>query len=634
MDEIAGAFRLDGGVDPAIVDRLRRSLAGMGTPRGDRDGGVAMFSRRLRRPEGATALSPSRSDNGAMVVADCRLDEPNEIVVALGLEGPRRWADLDLVTAACNRWGSGAAARLNGSFAFAHWDAAANRLVLARDALGTRPLFYVDHPQGLFFASTIQSLLTLPIVARDLDELVLAQYLTIEPQDQERTIYRGIFRVPPGGMIVADRHGVRVSRYWTLDDVPPVRFRRDEDYVAAARALLDRAVGCRLPASGKVATTLSGGLDSAGVTATVARLRGDRRLDAFLRVPGADHPYQVMDERALANAVAARYSNIDLTVIDENRLYDADVEPESEAGLFDVPRGRSLNASWFQPLVDRARDMEVEVMLTGGCGNLTLSFDGQPNFMHDLVTGHPGVAWRTMVSAARDRRQSVPRFLAAHLVRPLVPRELQRWRTRRSNSERSPWAAYSMVSDDFLAELDYASASRRSGHDTPFAMTMTMREHRLRALQSQVNRDKGATARRRAVIEMRDPYADRRLVEFTLGIPERQFWHAGVDRWLARRVLADRLPREITDERRRGAQCPEWYTIVSARRDGLAAAIERIARSPLASRVVDVPRMKALLDNWPKDAEAAKPYKQIYGRALARGISIGGFLRRYEGGNG
>jgi len=165
-------------------------------------------------------------------------------------------------------------------------------------------------------------------------------------------------------------------------------------------------------------------------------------------------------------------------------------------------------------------------------------------------------------------------------------------------------------------------------------MTMTMREHRLRALQSQVNRDKGATARRRAVIEMRDPYADRRLVEFTLGIPERQFWHAGVDRWLARRVLADRLPREITDERRRGAQCPEWYTIVSARRDGLAAAIERIARSPLASRVVDVPRMKALLDNWPKDAEAAKPYKQIYGRALARGISIGGFLRRYEGGNG
>ena len=191
-----------------------------------------------------------------------------------------------------------------------------------------------------------------------------------------------------------------------------------------------------------------------------------------------------------------------------------------------------------------------------------------------------------------------------------------------------------MVSDDFLTAIDYASAARASGHDAPFQQSMTTREQLFHSLQAQVNRDKGATARRRAPVEARDPYADRRMIEFTLGIPEQQFWHAGEDRWLARRVLADRLPRELITERRRGAQCPEWYGIVSARRDGMAEAIARIERSPLASRVVDIPRMKALLDDWPKDAEAAMKRKGVYGYALARGISMGGFLRWYEGGNG
>ncbi len=351
-------------------------------------------------------------------------------------------------------------------------------------------------------------------------------------------------------------------------------------------------------------------------------------------MPGAAHPYDVVDERSLAKAVAARYSNIDLTIIDADHQSAADTEPESEAGLFDVPRGRGLNAGWFQPLIDAAKAAGTDVMLTGGCGNLTLSFEGVPNFADDLGAGRWGAAWRGMAATARKRRQSVPRFLAAHILKPVVPYELRRRRARAAAAGRSPWAAYSMVSDDFLAAIDYASAARASGHDAPFQQTMTMREHLLRALQSQVNRDKGATARRHAQIETRDPYADRRMIEFTLGIPERQFWHAGEDRWLARRVLADRLPRELISERRRGAQCPEWYGIVSARRDGMAEAIARIECSPLASRVVDIPRMKALLDDWPEDAEAAMPHRQVYGYALARGISMGGFLRWYEGGNG
>jgi asparagine synthase (glutamine-hydrolysing) len=608
-------------------------MNGVGAPRVVHQGCVALLHRALRATEGGIAQPRDQGDLGT-VVADCRLDEPGEIANALGVIQSRRRDDSQLVAEACGRWRDGAAARLNGSFAFAHWDAATGRLILARDAFGTRPLFYVAHPHYLFFASTLGALLALPEVSRELDELMLAQYLTIEPKDNQRTIYRHIHRVPPGGMIIADHKGVRTELYWTIDDIVPVRLKRDDDYVEAARALLDRAVACRLPDNGHLGITLSGGLDSGGIAATAARLLGDTRFDAFHRAPGGPHPYAAMDERALVAAIATQYPSIDLTIIDRNRPSPGDVEPEIDAAMMAVPRGRSVNVAWFEPLLDAAASRGVDVLMMGGCGNATLSWNGAPHFAADLRAGRWGTAWRGMALAASQRERSVPRFAAAHLLKPLVPRAMLRARSRRAAGNRSPWALYSMVSDDFLASLDYAARSRETGHDLPFQRMDDPRARRLMSLQAQSNRDKNAAVRHTVRFETRDPYVDRRLVEFTLGIPNEQFWHQGQDRWLARRVLADRLPPQLVMDRRRGLQCPEWFDIVSGNRDGMAAAIERIERSPLASRIVDVARMKALLDDWPRDAEAAKRDKQIYAHALSRGISIGGFLRWYEGGNG
>ncbi|WP_404366559.1 asparagine synthase-related protein [Sphingomonas sp. MMS24-J45] len=400
----------------------------------------------------------------------------------------------------------------------------------------------------------------------------------------------------------------------------------------AARALLDRAVACRLPEQGKLGVHLSGGLDSSGLAATAARLLGDEPLDAFHRAPGTAHPYNAMDERALVDAVVARYPNISLTVIASVRQAEEDIDPERDAAKFFVPRMRGLNAGWFAPMVDAIRASDPAVVFSGGVGNLTLSFEGDPHFAGDLRAGRCGQALRSAALAAEQRGQSLPRFVASRYIKPLLPGSLLRWRADRTAGEHSRWATYSMVSDEFLASIDYAARVRDTAHDLPF-QGLVSRAMRLHALQAQRNRDKQFAERRAGGPDTIDPYADRRLVEFTLGIPETQFWHAGQDRWLARRVLADRLPPQLLRERRRGLQSPDWFDAASRRREGMAAAIDRISRSPLASRVVDVPRMKKLLDAWPSDAAAAKKYKQVYGYALARGISIGGFLRWHEGGN-
>lgn len=637
MGEFAGVVRRDGdAIDPRLINKIMANVGGIGRPRVWHDGVAALIHRPLCDSErGATAIFPAETESGLVVVADARLDEPVEIARALGFDGDTRSSPA-LVTAACGAWRAHAAERLNGSFAFAMWDEARRELTLARDGLGTRALFYVEHGPHVFFATTLLTLVALPDVSREIDDLVLAQYLTIENQDHERTLYRHIKRVPPGGTVTVRGRDLRVSRYWTVDDIADVHLPSDDDYVDAARALFDRAVACRLPPAGTVGTMVSGGFDSAAVTATVARLFGDRRFPAFHRAPGAAHPYDAIDETRLVQAIAARYPNIDLTIVNDDCAGVPTIDAEREGAELAVPRLASVNALWFEPLIDRVKAAGVDLLLSGGCGNLTLSWEGHPSIAADVREGRWSGAWHAARRTAAAQRRPIGRVLAAQLIRPFVPRAILRARQRWQSGGRLPWADYSVVSEAFLQSLAYDRHARDHEHDLPFdeSNRTSVRHQRLRVLQGQTTRDTAGAGRRRGRVDGVDPYADRRLVEFTLGTPNDQFWRDGQDRWLARRVFADRLPPALLAETRRGLQCPEWYAVLTPRRDVMAEAIDRIERSPLASRVVDVARMRSLLDTWPKDAEAARGGKQMYAHALSRGISMGGFLRQYERDNG
>jgi asparagine synthase (glutamine-hydrolysing) len=107
----------------------------------------------------------------------------------------------------------------------------------------------------------------------------------------------------------------------------------------------------------------------------------------------------------------------------------------------------------------------------------------------------------------------------------------------------------------------------------------------------------------------------------------------GVPRSFARAVLADRLPPEILHERRRGLQGVTWFRNLNARRNDVAADLERLEASPLASRLVDLPRLKRLMQQWPEDENAAEKRRYEFRLALTRGVHVGRFIRWVEGGN-
>ncbi|MDF7776831.1 asparagine synthase-related protein [Sphingomonas sp. AOB5] len=639
MSDFAGIVRTDNGPIPdAALQRITRALEGAGKPQSWRPNPSVLLVERRGQPgyDNGSGSAVIQRDADRFILATARLDDPRGVKTALGLDGPSLPDDRSLAAAAALRWGAGEAAeKLYGEFAIAEWDERAQRLTIARDALGSRPVYTVTLPGMVIFATTLQILMALPETPRELDEVVVAHTLTIAMQDQEQTIYRHIRRVPPGGVAIFENGQWRSRRWFTIDRLKPVRFKRDEDYVEAARELFDQAVRSRLSPDGRNGAFLSGGFDSAGVAATAAILLGDRKLEAFTRAAGADHADYGFDERGLAGLVAERYPNIKWTVIDDVRESIRDVEPEAEMGALLVPRSGSFNGTWFESLHMAVQDAGIDVMLGGGTGNSVLSWDGSPQFAQRLRRFQWLGALRDLKGFARQKNLSATRTALGTAWDTLMPRRIKAglYQRRHGGGGRWPWMPFSLVSPGFLDEIDYGRHADEAGHDIPFKPPFSVREMRLRMLQGQRGRDMAAFARRRWRASTRDPYLDRALVEFALAIPEDQYWREGKSRWLARRVLAGRVPDEILSQRIKGRQSPEWHFLASRRLDETAAAVDRLSRSKFASRVIDIPRIRQIIEEWPTDEDAARKNEMLHGHALHRAISMGGFLRWHEGGN-
>lgn len=190
---------------------------------------------------------------------------------------------------------------LRGMFAFAIWDAARRRLLLARDRVGKKPLYYRQAGASLAFASELKALVADPSVSRELDPVALHHYLTYQYVPAPWSIYRGIRKLPPGHLLVWQDGEARLRRYWKLDFTPrPVGSEREA--AERARQLLLDATRVRMVSERPLGAFLSGGIDSSAVVAAMARL-SDRPVKTFC-IGFDDQRY---DERSYAASVARRY---------------------------------------------------------------------------------------------------------------------------------------------------------------------------------------------------------------------------------------------------------------------------------------------------------------------------------------
>jgi asparagine synthase (glutamine-hydrolysing) len=301
-----------------------------------------------------------------------------------------------------------------------------------------------------------------------------------------------------------------------------------------------------------------------------------------------------------------------------------------------TPTRNVSNLSWFSTISSTLVRDGLTVALTGTYGNFTLTWAGEHSLAELLRHGDLFGLWREARAIARMKRRPLHRVIAGEAVLRSLPEtwryRIARWR----GTDAGDVSRHSLLSREAIGELNLEKLWQAQGFDATYRKVGDPRSVRAAAIfdQSQLARDAQAVSMATHGHETRDPFQDRELIQYGLSVPERFYRRDGVERWFARKVLADRLPPEILDETRRGAQAPNWFATLNMRREAVADEIEALESSPLARRLLDIPRMKALVADWPKDEATAQEKVREYRLALDRGVHVGRFVRWVEGGNG
>ena len=642
MSGIFGLIHFDDRpIQPDALRAMRDAMAYWGPDGGGlwHEGGAGLGQLLLyNTPESLHETMPLVGGGGNLVlVAGARLDNREELCDLFGIPHGERPVTPDgrLILRAYEKWGDDCPRRLIGDWAFAVWDRRERRLSLARDHFGNTALYYYCDSRSFVFASSLKGLQA--VVPRQRPtELSLARLLVLFPVEGAASLHEPAVELPPAHCLTAGAGAVKARQYWRLQDAPDVRLPSDDAYLERFLELYGEAVRCRLRSHRAVGATLSSGLDSGSVTALAAReLRGrGRMLTAFTSVPLYPEAAEalkglVVDEWPLAHAAATFAGNVEHVAIRAE-----DVTPlaalERSLWLHDEPEYAASNFFWVIGLMAEARRRGLGALLTGQLGNGGVSWAGDGiRVLRPFLRGHWRRGWRTLAAWKASRRCSWPGALKSEIALPLRV-WLKARGFRRGWLPGDSWAEYSPIHPDFARRLDVARRMQATGIDATFGRFTEPRAQR--EAQLITNAAIGGAFWHEAGagygLEVRDPTADIRLLEFCLGVPEEQWVDDEHDRRLIRRAMEGLLPPEVQWNTRRGRQGADLSYRLMADRDNVDAALASLAASQSARAVLDLCKMQRA---WADVQRRVTP--ATHGRAatvLMRGLLTGLFLLTLE----
>src|SRR5919199_476205 len=308
MCGIVGILHPDGRTaDPRLLARMCARIVHRGPDEeGLRLAGPrAMGMRRLSIIDVAGGHQPIANEDGSVeVVYNGEIYNFRELRAELEQHGHRfaTSSDTEVIVHAYEQCGDNALRRFNGMFAFALWDGRRERLLLARDRMGKKPLYWHHSAEGLLWGSEAKALLLAPWVERRVNPLALHHYLTLQYTPDPLTIFEGIYQLPAAHKLVVERGGPpQVTRWWQLEFGPKWEL-SEAEVVEQARELLGAAVERRLISEVPLGAFLSGGMDSSIIVALMAE-----RLSEPVKTFSIGFEERQFTETHYARQIAARY---------------------------------------------------------------------------------------------------------------------------------------------------------------------------------------------------------------------------------------------------------------------------------------------------------------------------------------
>jgi asparagine synthase (glutamine-hydrolysing) len=559
MSGIAGLWNLDGApVDRAVLSAMSRTLRHRG-PDGEHSAtvgtaGFAVQHSWIRAEEIGEKQPLIGVQRGTMIAFDGRLDNRDALLDALELD--RTISDGRIVLAAYDAWGDHCAGRLLGDFAFAVFDERQRRLLLVRDAIGIRPLYYRHGPRLLAFASEIKAILAHPDVAVRPDEDGIADLMMLgtRPLDrQDVTCFAGISALPPAHAAIVTPDRMTVRRYWDFDTARALRLTFDET-VEAFREYFFTAVKRRLRSLRPVAISVSGGLDSSSIFCTADRLvrAGAAPCPSIRGISYLGAEGTAADERRFIEAIERHTgSPIEQFPIHPHAVMHSTARDQVHA--IEVP---FLDTMWGLTceLHRRTTGAGSRVLLLGLWGDQVLF---SPAYLADLASRF---RWTGIRRHTREylrhfgpqETRVLTRRIAFDFVRQFVPRPLVGPMKRArlavaGRRRRKPW-----FSDEFLARalrFEAQPATIGAGFHSAYARAIYLETRSKYHVHCMEWNNKSAA---RNGVEVAFPCLDRDLLELLMAVPGEIQNRGGVPRAQLREAMNGILPDVVRNRAGKG----------------------------------------------------------------------------------
>ena len=457
---------------------------------------------------------------------------------------------------------------IEGDYGIALWDATREQLVLVRDRIGVKPLYYYFKDGRFIFASEIKAILQHPAITPDIDEKALYHYLTFLTTPAPSTLFRDIHKLPAGHLLILNRDGtLNMRQYW--DALPPEEpiQRSDDEYKTEILRLLRDSIGKRMMSDVPFGVFLSGGVDSSANVALMSE-QMTRPVDTFTV---GFHDAEYLNELESARRIAKQFQTNHHEVI----ISEKDMQDFLPGLVFhqDEPIADPVCVPLYY-VSKLARDSGTIVIQVGeGADEI---FSGYENYVRHLriyenfwrhAENLPLALRRTVASISRPALEATGRKRAAiELIRRLGADEPLFWggvvvydETLKPRvvsgrlRERLNGSSSIQVVNKYLNHIE----NERPGSD--FLARMTYLELKLRLpelLLMRVDKITMATS-----VEARVPFLDHHLVEYALGVPRSLKVEGTSGKHILKRALEDILPRDLLYTRKRGFGAPvrEWF---------------------------------------------------------------------------
>jgi asparagine synthase (glutamine-hydrolysing) len=555
MCGIAGIVSLEG--KPVLEQELRNMCSAIAHRGPDDEGfyfqtGVGLGMRRLSIIDLDSGRQPVSNEDGTVwVVFNGEIYNFQELRQQLKGRGHvfSTHGDTETIVHLYEEYGNHCVDHLRGMFAFALWDERHKRLLVARDRLGIKPLYYAEIGGRILFASELKSILQLPEVGRSFNWSAVSHLFSFLSTPPTEAIVDGVHKLEPGHLLTVSPGGTPViERYWELSFEPD--YGKEEDYfVEHVRGLLEESVRLHMVSDVPLGAFLSGGIDSSSIVATAARL-----TDAPLKTFSIGFSEPDYNELEYARVVATRFrtEHHELTLGPDSldRLEDL-------AWHLDEPFGDSSAIPTF--MVSKLAAQSVKVVLSGDGGDEL--FAGYDKYLVEkrergytplpaLIRTVLGSIGRTMPDGMRGRNllrhmslAGAERYLdACTLFRRDDMKKLFRPDVFELLAPYEPWRAKAA----YMESGDRHWLSNLQGLDVNNYLPLD--------ILTKVDRMSMAHS-----IETRVPLLDHKLVEFAATIPPEMNLRGGTTKYVLKRAMKGILPERIINRPKKGFAVPLGY---------------------------------------------------------------------------